>query len=75
MSVRQVKLQFIDKPSDERQLFGRTDRPTNAAGIIRSRLPPGVDVFQRFSEVEFFQCVVEVDLKTGPGELCGIFGG
>ena len=51
--------EFVDKPCDKRQLFGRPDRAANAGGVVWRGLFPGGNVLQRFREVEVLQRIVE----------------
>ena len=63
-----IEIEFINQTRDERQLFGRPDRAANAHRIVRRRLFPRRDVFQRLREIEFFKRVVKDDAEAGPGK-------
>ena len=59
---------FIDNPRNQRELFRRTNGTADPDGIVRRRLPPGSDVFERLGEVEIFQGVVEDDSESLAGK-------
>src|SRR5712692_5878318 len=62
----QRKIQFIDQPRDQRQLFGQPNRSANADRIVGGGLLPSGDVFEGFGQVEFLERVVKYDAKPGP---------
>ncbi len=63
-SKRQANL--IHEASDKWQLLRRADRPADADGIVRRRLLPRGDVFERLGQIEIFQRIVEHDAKARP---------
>src|SRR5205823_12026517 len=63
------EVQFIDDSRDQRKLFSRANRPTNADWIIRSRLAPGIDVLECLGQINILQSVVEHYFEAGPREF------
>ena len=54
---------------DQRELLGRSDRPTNAHWIIFGGLAPGIDIFQRFGQVKILERLVKNNVEPGTGQL------
>src|SRR5687768_4264956 len=57
----EIEFEFVDETRDEGELFGRADGAAYAAGIVGSGSAPGLDVFEGFGEIEFFERVVKDD--------------
>ena len=68
-----VEVQFVHQPRHQGQLFGWTDGTADAGRIVLGRLPPGVDVLERFGQIKFFQPVVENHAESGPRQLEHLF--
>jgi XTP/dITP diphosphohydrolase len=77
--VLERNIEVIDKTRHERQLLGRPDWAANSCMIPRRCLTPGIDIFERFGEIKFFESIMENNLKTGARKLehvsRGQFGG
>ena len=70
----QLDVQRVDHPRHQRQLLGRADRAADADRIVRRRLLPGVNVFQRLGAVELFERVVDRHREAVARELQQIAG-
>ncbi len=68
MRVMKFQPKLIDHPCDQWELLGRANGSAEAYRIVRRRLFPSTDVFQRLRAVELFQRLVEDDLESGAGK-------
>src|ERR1041384_479272 len=64
MRVPQVQSQAVDEARDQRELFGRADRTTNAGRLSGPGLPPSRDVFQGLAKVELLQGLVKTHFES-----------
>ncbi len=75
MRVLEVQAHGVDYPRDQRKLLGRAYRPADADRIVRRRPLPCLDIFQSFSTVKLFQCVIKDDLEARSGQSEHILSG
>ena len=69
MRMGKIEFKFVAETGHQRQLLGRPNWPTDPNRIIRRRLLPGPDVFERFAQVEFLERIVEDHLKSRARKL------
>ncbi len=69
VAVFNGEAELVDESGHQRQLLGGADRATNASGVVRSGLFPGVDVFQSFRQIKVLKCVIHDHLEAGAGQL------